>query len=289
VTVRYRCAWNNFDADALAATHRSGPVLINGGGNFGDLYKGQQGLRERLFAELRERRLIQLPQSIHFANGANLDRNRRLVAEHGNVVLMLRESASFDFAQRHFEAPAVLAPDCALALRHLVRPDVAPDVDILWVHRLRGDPEYVERGTLPTNRSVREVEWMRPVRPEPQWPARARAARRVNALLASRSKESERWRRHGWRPFAATFEPFGGGHVERGLNILGRGRVLVTDKLHGHVMALLAGMPHVVLDNSYGKVSGTYRTWTNPSALAHWADDVTQAAALAEQLLAATP
>lgn len=288
VTVRYRCAWSNFDPAALAAAHRDGPVLINGGGNFGDLYKGQQGLRERLFTELRDRRLVQLPQSIHFADGRNLDRNRRLVAQHGNVVLMLRESASFDFAQRHFEAPAVLAPDCALALRQLTRPDVQPDVDLLWVHRLRGDPEYVERGVLPTERSVREVEWMKAVRPEPEWPARARAARRANRWLASRAKDSERWRRHGWRPFAATFEPVGWGHVGRGLNILGRGRVLVTDKLHGHVMALLAGMPHVVLDNSYGKVSGTYRTWTHPSALAHWADDVTQAAALAEQLLDAT-
>ena len=285
VQVRYRSAWSNFDPAALAAAHPAGPVLLNGGGNFGDLYEGQQGVRERLFAELRDRRLIQLPQSIHFADGRNLDRNRRLVAEHGNVVLMLRESASFEFARQHFDAPAVLAPDCALALRELAQPAVVPDVDVLWVHRLPGDPEYVERGALPTSRPVRELEWMKPVRPEPEWPNRARLARRANRWLSPRAKNSARWQRYGWRVFAATFDPVGWGHVGRGLHILGRGRVLVTDKLHGHVLALLAGLPHVVLDNSYGKVSGTYRTWTHPSALTHWADDVSQAAALAEQLL----
>ena len=110
VRVRYRCAWSNFDPAALAAAHRDGPVLLNGGGNFGDLYQGQQGVRERILAELRDRRLIQLPQSIHFANGRNLDRNRRLVAQHGNVVLMLRELRSLEFAQRHFEAPPCWRP-----------------------------------------------------------------------------------------------------------------------------------------------------------------------------------
>jgi exopolysaccharide biosynthesis predicted pyruvyltransferase EpsI len=286
VRVRYRCAWSNYHPDALAAALPDGPVLINGGGNFGDLYKGQQQLRERLLTELRGRRLIQLPQSVHFAEQRNLDRNRRLVAEHGNVLLMLREARSYEFASEQFEAETLLAPDCALALQALPRPEIAPDVDLLWLHRLPGDPEYVGRDPLSTARTVREIEWLRKVPPEPTWSNKARLARRANGWLAPRSRKDPRWARYAWRPFAATFDPMGMGHVERGLEILARGRVLLTDKLHGHVMALLSGLPHVVLDNSYGKVSGTYRSWTHPSTITRWAEDGAGAVALAEELLA---
>lgn len=284
VRVRYQSAWCTYNADALRRALPDGPVLLNGGGNFGDLYKGQQGLREQLLAELPGRRLIQLPQSIHFREQRNLDRVRRLVADHGQVTLMLREQHSFDFAGEQFDAQTVLAPDCALALGALPAPEAAPDVDVLWLHRLPGDPEYVDHGNLPTDLPVREVEWLRKVRPEPQWSTRARAARKANGWLLPRCRSDATWSRRAWRPLAATFAPFGYGHVQRGLHIMARGRVLVTDKLHGHLMALLAGIPHVVLDNSYGKVSGTYQTWTSPSVIAKWADDAEQAAKLAHEL-----
>ncbi len=126
ISVRYQCAWTGYHPDALAAAHPEGPVLLNGGGNFGDLYGGQQGLRERVFRELRGRPVIQLPQSIHFAQRKNLDRVRRQVAEHGDVTLMLREQASYELAQREFEADTVLAPDSALALGSLAAPAREP-------------------------------------------------------------------------------------------------------------------------------------------------------------------
>ncbi len=129
------------------------------------------------------------------------------------------------------------------------------------------------------------MEWLKPVTPEPRWSARHRLARQANDRLLPRVKQDPRWARRAWRPLAATFAPYAEGHVQRGLDILARGRVVITDKLHGHLMALLAGIPHVVLDNSYGKVSGTYRTWTHPSPITAWADDATHAAQLAEKLL----
>ncbi|WP_276524270.1 polysaccharide pyruvyl transferase family protein, partial [Enterobacter hormaechei] len=42
--------------------------------------------------------------------------------------------------------------------------------------------------------------------------------------------------------------------VERGLRLLSRGERIVTDRLHGHILSLLLGIPHVVLDNDYGKL-----------------------------------
>ncbi len=43
--------------------------------------------------------------------------------------------------------------------------------------------------------------------------------------------------------------------------------------------------PHVVMDNSYGKVSATYETWTRPSTLVHWAHDWDEAQVLVGDIL----
>jgi pyruvyl transferase EpsO len=58
--------------------------------------------------------------------------------------------------------------------------------------------------------------------------------------------------------------------------LLSRGRVLVTDRLHGHILAVLAGQPHVVFDTANGKLRAFYDTWTRRSGAA-WADSAEQA------------
>jgi pyruvyl transferase EpsO len=71
--------------------------------------------------------------------------------------------------------------------------------------------------------------------------------------------------------------------VARGLRTLSEGRVVVTDRLHGHILSLLLGTPHVLLDSAQGKLRGFYETWTRGSELVQWADSVDEAANLARE------
>jgi pyruvyl transferase EpsO len=75
----------------------------------------------------------------------------------------------------------------------------------------------------------------------------------------------------------------------RGLRLLSAGHVVVTERLHGHVLCLLAGIPHVVLDNSYGKVRAFVEAWTAGHPLVRWADDSVSAAGAARQAQGALP
>jgi pyruvyl transferase EpsO len=36
---------------------------------------------------------------------------------------------------------------------------------------------------------------------------------------------------------------------------------VVTDRLHAHLLCLLLGLPHVVLNDRHGKVRGYWETW----------------------------
>jgi pyruvyl transferase EpsO len=76
--------------------------------------------------------------------------------------------------------------------------------------------------------------------------------------------------------------------VERGCDILSRGRVVITDRLHGHLLCLLLGIDHVILDNNYGKVSRFHREWTSGIGRALLCSRAEDAPAAARQLLEAT-
>ena len=73
--------------------------------------------------------------------------------------------------------------------------------------------------------------------------------------------------------------------VDIGCRLLARGRVVITDRLHAHILCLALGIPHVVLDNTYGKVRDFFKAWTAPASLATWADTVSDAMAAAKALL----
>ncbi|MCA1835886.1 MAG: polysaccharide pyruvyl transferase family protein, partial [Actinobacteria bacterium] len=74
--------------------------------------------------------------------------------------------------------------------------------------------------------------------------------------------------------------------LRRGCRLLASGRVVVTDRLHGHLLSLLLGLPHVILGDRYGKTASTLATWTGDWPAMRWARTPTQALARAHDLAA---
>lgn len=280
--VRYRCAWNGFSAHALRRRVGDGPILINGGGNFGDLYAGQQGLREHILRTCRDNPVVQLPQSIWFRDAANLERMRRLVGEHGNVTILCRDRRSEALARRAFDARVEYCPDMVLGLGPGARP-AEPVVEILWLGR--EDPER-RAGPPPVADDVEVCDWLGLLPGETEWPT----GHRIDWLVAEHGLSLVRSSRLAasllWRLPASRFDALAEGWIERARRILARGRVVVTDRLHAHVLALGMGIPSVVLDSSYGKVHDIARECTGASSLTHVAGDPAEALAIARRLVA---
>jgi exopolysaccharide biosynthesis predicted pyruvyltransferase EpsI len=227
------------------------------------------------------RPVVQLPQSIHFGEQANLERFRRLVGSQGCTTVLCRDEASLALARRWFDAEVAYCPDLALALGPQARPAPAV-VDVLWLART--DPERRHAPPAPAP-DVEVVDWLHPLPGEPPWPPRRRLAFELDQRLLGGAPEPARPQRGlTARVAAATFGPLARGWVERGLSILARGRVVVTDRLHGHLLAFLAGIPSVVLDNSYGKVHGVVALTTAGSPRTHLAGSTDEALALARDL-----
>lgn len=233
---------------ALDALMPDGIVFLLGGGNFGDLWGSVHENRLRVLQSFRHRRIIQLPQSIHFRSPALLDATRKAVEQHPDFTLLVRDKASFAFAGTQFSCPAMLTPDMAYALGSLA-PPVPPDTDVFSL--LRTDVERQE--DRPERRELERLgpceDWTRR-----RAPGLHRVVDAVVLDLSSSSPALMRLRERAYRRYARK-------EVLRGARLLARGRLVVTDRLHAHILCHLMERPHIVLDNNYGKIFGFIDTW----------------------------
>lgn len=239
---------HGFDLDALRRAVPDGPIFLSGGGNFGDLWPRFQRFRLDLLAALPGRRIVQLPQTLHFADPARTAETRAAIAAHGDFTLLVRDHASLAHAQAELGCRVALCPDMAFCLGSLSRPAL-PVHDIVYL--LRTDQERsADRGALDLPPRSIVADWIHGAPVPSGWDRAMARLGRTAAMLAGAEPDYRRFRARAR------------GELERGRALLGSGDAVVTDRLHGHILAVLMGIPHAVLDNSYGKVRGFAEQWT---------------------------
>jgi pyruvyl transferase EpsO len=269
VEPRYVASIAAFSPAALRRAHPEGPILIHGGGNFGDLWPRHQAFREQLLETFPDRLIVQLPQSVHYHDARLADRTARLIARHGNVRLLVRDQPSLELAAARFDCAVRLCPDLALCLGPMARP-TAPRVDVLCLFRT--DRERAAHHSLPKTRLDVEVsDWLG----EARLPVRLHELSAVLARLRSGPRRSAALR-------LARYEAAAAARVVRGCRLLSSGRLVVTDRLHAHLLSLLLAIPHAVLDNTYGKLGRFLDAWTGAAEGVHRVATVEEALAWAE-------
>lgn len=233
----YISALPDHSHDKLDEAMPSGPILITGGGTFGDIWPGHQELRESILERWPGRLVVQLPQSIHYKSQGHADRMARAIARHGNFVLLVRDEESKEFAERHFDCRVRLCPDMAFAIGP-IEPLAAGRFPVLAM--LRADQEKASHYDLAAYPDV----------PVEDWINESRTAIRISKALGAAgavSLDPERIKEGKLQAAARA-------RFRRGIRQISRGDAIVTDRLHVLICSLLIGRPHAVLDNSYGKL-----------------------------------
>ncbi|MCU0906483.1 MAG: polysaccharide pyruvyl transferase family protein [Rhodobacteraceae bacterium] len=272
-TPSYVCAIRSWRRDIDRHTPQ-GPILIHGGGNFGDIWFKHHALRLDLLEHCRDRPIVQLPQSIHFARPEAMDDMARAIARHGKFTLMVRDQTSLELARQRFDCPVLLCPDAAYFLGRLgshVHPRM-PVMSLLRtdreVHPTRGDPAAL-RDLGPV------VDWLS------EASSRTFADRVSEGIVAPLGLAPGSVMQHRVR----MYERLARARVDRGVRMLAAATVVVTDRLHGHILSSLIGRRHVVLDNMYGKIANYIAAWGD-DGLAVTAGTYAEAAALARDMAA---
>ncbi|MGH7719978.1 MAG: polysaccharide pyruvyl transferase family protein [Gemmatimonadaceae bacterium] len=258
--IAYSCDLTTYSRETLVRRLPAGTVLLSGGGNLGDLWESHQAMRENAIRQLGAYRIVQLPQSIRFRSAAALERAAGVCDDHPDLTLLVRDRESLAVARAHFRAQSTLAPDVSFLLGVLGSPGTQRR-DTVWL--LRTDHERAERPLSHPEGGAPPMDWVTDDRT-----ALWRLHGVIRHLLADHPR-ALRWLR---TPLSATYAPLARQRLRRGIALLRGAREVVTDRLHGHILCVLLGIEHYLVDDRYGKLRAFHETWTSSCDLAHWAD-----------------
>lgn len=251
----YVCDLHGRDVDWTALTQAvpNGPILLHGGGNFGDIWPAHQHFREEVLNRYPGRTVIQLPQSLQFDDQSNLRRTAQAIARHKSFVLLVRDQASYHLAHNYFDCIVRLCPDMAFCLGRMARP--APPTHSL-IFLLRTDKEAArtsEWNALKVPDDAIVQDWFsEPVDTED----RARFKSRFGALASLDPRQLSLNARR-----VRYYDQLVKLRIRRGVDLISRGRQLISDRLHAHIIGTLLDVPQIILDNNYGKISRFIDTW----------------------------
>jgi pyruvyl transferase EpsO len=254
-----------------------GLIYLHGGGNFGDIWPAYQVYREEILRLYPNNRIVQLPQSIHFQKPEGIERTKRAIGAHRDFHFMVRDHESLDFATKHFDCPVMLVSDSAFGIGMRSFPRVAKPSGIKCLFRSDKERRADAQAGVALFAGATVEDWDR--RNKPRQIAEKAAMGALMAIPQVPGKGALMALRE--RAFTAMARS----RVGLGFAQLDTAEVVVTDRLHGHIMASLLGKPHVVIDNFYGKIANFIKAWP-ADGLTLQARDYAQAHDMAQQLLA---
>lgn len=250
VRVVYAVSYEYTRLDRVAAP--GVPVLFSGGGSFGDVWPATHAARLDLIEGLADRRVLVMPQSVHFSAPGADARTVAVLRGHPDLTIMVRDEPGLAWAEGH-GLPVRLVPDAAFGLdpARLTGPGTDRDgVVALW----RSDKEAAgpAAGASAGADDVLRVDWPVPV----DLTRRAfRALLRAHLVLPGGASAPAR------RLLVAACDAMAAREVSRGLRLLDGRPVLLTDRLHASVLGLFTGRTICRVDNSYGKLAAVLDLW----------------------------
>ncbi|ORM24998.1 polysaccharide pyruvyl transferase family protein [Williamsia sp. 1135] len=274
--VDYVCSPYNYDSALLRRQVPEGPILLQGGGNFGDRWPLHQLFREQVLTDFPDRMVVQMPQSIDFSDPVSLERARSSYEKHGNVTLLARDRGGFDRMERDFPACRIeFCPDVAFGVVDLL-PVGKATLDIAMVVRqdveAASDPADFDAADL----AIERADWHLGVAGNLGWWSRSIA----EAALFRGSAVKDRIYPSVRRSMDARAEL----NISAAVRRLSRGRVVVTDRLHAAVLSVLLDKPVVMVDNVTGKVSAIHRDYLGALPDVHIAAGFAEAGPIALEL-----
>ncbi|MGP9615404.1 polysaccharide pyruvyl transferase family protein [Arthrobacter sp. AOP36-A1-22] len=246
--VRYVADQTRYSPSQLRRAVPTGPILIQGGGNFGDRWLEFQEMRERVIRDFPDRRIIQLPQSLDFSDGPRLRQAQAVLGAHPALVLLFRDRQSLRRAKEWFPAASVLhCPDMAFGFMPETR-ESSPDFEIVLIRRR--DTESTPAGnSLSLDRLGLSVEF--------DWGlvGRERFAHFFLKLPGALQKRIPFVGHVSQKLMQWCYVLQARLNVQSAIKKLNHGEIVLTNRLHAVILAVLLGKEVVAIDNANGKIS----------------------------------
>ncbi|WP_368498784.1 polysaccharide pyruvyl transferase family protein [Herbiconiux sp. A18JL235] len=274
--LRYVADIKTFDAGRLRRVMPRGVVLLHGGGNFGDLWVGHQMHREKVVRELPDYRIVQLPQSVYFKSKERAETANSILGQHPDFHLLLRDPLSLERAAELLPALSTeFCYDMALGYQPPEPPHPPRPKSILII--AREDREAASGLSSVTQDWIQGAEITSTDWHSEGWLAtKYRLARACMHLQRTLARANRKLRVTPVLPQVierSLIKSLNQINIDGALKWYASASIVVVDRLHAHVLALLLGLDHVALDNNYRKIGAVFDLYTGKFSTARYATD----------------
>ncbi len=242
--------WRDLSPDTL--------ILLHGGGNFGDVWPVHQRFRRKVIERYPNNQALVFPQSVQYSSHENLIADARAYSAHPNLTICVRDHFSHALLTEHFVNEILLLPDMAFASTY--QPALKCQRRKKKLLLKRNDREILEDIDYSNFQSGFEFS---------DWPTFNmtggalinRVSNRANRLASRYVYQVAKLGTKADNTFGLGFCKGRKSLINTGVDFLSDFDLIVTTRLHGHILSLLLGLPSILIDNNYGKNSRFHDTW----------------------------
>lgn len=257
--IKYKCLYSaSFTTFYNHKIPQGATILLQGGGNFGDLWKEPHSFRKKIIELYPNNKVIIFPQTVWYENHENIKADEIFFANHPNVTMCARDKVSFRFMLEHFPKNEILlVPDMAffIGFDKFGKINTTKTERTLYAKRI--DKELKNNSWpsfIPQNAEVHDwpaIEYKAPKYALADYIvgwlnffANIKGIKPVNRLI-------DLMRTHFYRPQ----------YIKDCVKFINQYDSVYSTRLHIAIASIMMGKTVHLMDNSYGKNFNFYDTW----------------------------
>lgn len=203
-------------------------ILVHGGGFLGSLWPNEEKMFRTVLLNFPNNLIVVMPQTAYFSDDdegkETLKESKKIYEKHKNLYILCRESYSYEFMKKNFpQCKSYLVPDMVLYLKPYISRKERSNVSLLCIRHDKEKINYeigkIEEHLLNKGLKIKHTDTVID---------RIVPTFRRKKIIYTKIKE-----------FAEA-------------------KLIVTDRLHGMVFALISKTPCVALENKSYKIKGVY-------------------------------
>ena len=256
---KHRCLYStNADNFKYRNIDKNVIIILNGGGNWGDLWVKHHNFRKKIVEMYPNNRIIVFPQSIYYQDESNLKEDIEFYNKYPNVTVCTRDNKSFEIMTDNFlRNKTLLVPDMAFYIDVKYKPKTTSR--ILFAKRndkefslesnryinIPKDAEVHDWPTYEINLNKLPINWMCY-----KFLSICRRLEKVFNIDIVPAINDFYWKTILKRIY-----------IKMGISFISNYKEIYSTRLHISILSILMGKKIYIIDNNYNKTRNLITTW----------------------------
>jgi pyruvyl transferase EpsO len=240
------------DIPSVQDNLKDGAIFLPGGSNFGDLNQDAMNYKLSVLKSYPENPIVSLPQTMYYASTDHTEKHKTEINAHTKLTLLWRDQESLQLAKEYYpSAQSLYCPDMAYMLGPAL-PNSLPQIDVIFIVRLDAEKTTDGADIANAKKAVEDagytVEvWDFPTKGYPMYQdsVTKEVVYDYRKILPGRLEPKS-------EPNNELYSEL---RVQIGINLLSRGKIIITDRLHALIMAQMIDRTVFYFDNKFKKLT----------------------------------